>query len=106
MNIVEQLLLVGFKDPVFPNFNPKNNWFGVSLYHPDVCFERESKTAIFSLNGCLMNTDITKEKYEELKPIFDEMKAKYICLRSGKEIIYETYTGVLPSEKILNDFLN
>jgi hypothetical protein len=76
-----------------------NGWNGVSRYHPDFVLINENKEATFSLQGVLTPLN---DFYKEL---FDTMSVKYICLKIGDEIIYETWSGEIPDKEIINKFL-
>lgn len=83
-------------------FNPKNNWFGISTYEPDAIFVRGDKKAIFSLQGFYMNSDNILNAPKEL---LEQCACRYIALHVGEEMIYETYTGVLPSNELIEQFM-
>lgn len=83
----------------YSNFNPINNWFGVSKYTPDVMFVKDDKTITMSLNGLATPYN---EKYKEL---FETCSIKYIKVKQGDKILYEDWTGNLPSKELINSIL-
>ena len=82
------------------NHNPNNNWFGVSVYEPDLLLVKDEKTIHLSLQGV---SSKWVEKYEHL---FQTGSIKYICFRKNDSIEYEDWTGVLPTNEFIQNFLN
>lgn len=82
--------------------NPINNWFGVSLYNPDLIMKKGSKEIVLSLQGVSMPMP-NDEKDIKLAELCE---CKYIHLKDGNKYVYRTWAGILPSEKIINNFIN
>lgn len=104
MNLSEQLISAGFEpDTLFGSkFNPKNNWMGVSVYHPDVYFERGDKVVILSVQGALMPIpELTPENWELLQ----SRGARYVGFSINKVKVYQNWRGVLPDEEFIKEFI-
>lgn len=98
-SITGRFLRAGFtsKDQI----SPKDNWFGASLYHPEVLLKKGDKQLFLSLQSFGMPYPKTKEDEALLK----SCSCKYIELRAGNEIIYQSWCGNLPSKEIEEEFL-
>lgn len=79
---------------------PKLNWFGVSTYSPCWVLMKGNKSLTMSLQGVLAPYN---DKYSDL---FNSRSVKYIKLQDGDNVIYEDWTGQLPSKEIVNHFIN
>ena len=93
MHFITEALSKGFKSR--KEYSPKDNWFGVSVYHPDLVLEKDNKKIILSLQGTLSKWN---DAYKEL---FDTGSVKYICLKENDKIIYENWTGIFPDNNFL-----
>jgi len=102
MNFVERLLFVGFKRfiPEWEKkkgrydgeFNTKNGWMGLTIYHP---YER------FELGDTVVELDLTRYGVKDIQinggfvteiPVNE----KKITVIKGGKLIYENKFGVLP----------
>ena len=97
----------------------KGNWFfNVSVHHPDDVLTKGKHELVISLNGLGMPMPIkivtetdeegntfckTVNMYEELLEL---ASCKYIALIYDKEVIYETWTGELPTNKVVDEWLS
>lgn len=79
--------------------NPTINWFGTSVYEPDTYFVKNDKVLLMSLQGI---TTPYNPKYDEL---FNSSSIKYIKMYTKDNVIYEDWTGNLPSKEIVKEFL-
>lgn len=107
MNISEFLLKNNFALCDMPEkskktFSPKNNWFGLSTYCPDASFKNGNKKVILSLQGVSCSFAEYKEEHKEL---WDTMSIKYVCFKNDEKIVYEDYTGIMPNEEFIKDFV-
>jgi hypothetical protein len=103
-NWVHKAIYKGFKVKAnTKKFNPYDNWFGVSKNMPECILLRGDKKITLSMQSFLM----PKEGFykEELKPIFDSMSALYLCFKDNGEVVYETYTGILPEMEFIEQFI-
>ena len=101
-NFVDSFIEAGYT-PNITNFNTKNNWFGVSTYHPDVVLIKGDNRLILSLNGRVPRND--QPLLDKLMPLFQSMSVKYICIKVGDNTIYETWTGEIPPPDIISSVL-
>ncbi len=121
MNFVQRILQEGFVEqqqkiflermPQKEKFIPKwwekypydQHWLGVSVYHPDASFTKEGFDGELqiSLQGMLCGFS---EK-EEVKILMEKMACRYICIKINNKNIYETFSGILPPENIVDDFI-
>lgn len=79
------------------------HWFGVSVDHPDSWFTKEGFDGELQLS--LQGSQTGSPKKEEDKILMKNMACRYICIKIGKEKIYETFSGKLPPENIVDDFI-
>lgn len=106
MNISESLLEAGFKCNV-KDFNPKDNWNGLSLYQSDVIFKRGEKIVGMSLQGILVIFRLSElGDQNEYKELLNSCSVKWIGFKNGDNYVYETFSGEMPTEDIFNSFLN
>lgn len=82
------------------SFSPTLNWFGVSLYSPDRIFLKKEKKITMSLQGMIIPYN---ERYDDL---FKTKSCRYIKIQDGETILYEDWTGNLPDQELINNFLN
>ena len=80
--------------------NPTCNWFGISVYEPDTYFIKDDKVMLMSLQGFATPYN---GSYQEL---FKNGAIKYIRMQVKDKILYETWTGNLPSKEIVKQFIN
>lgn len=91
-NFIQKAISNGFI-PDEKDFTPNSNWFGVSKQHPDVILNKDNRTIVLSLNGCLTPYSI------------NENGKKYICFKENNKIIYESFFGELPSVEFIESFI-
>ena len=121
MNFVKQIIDAGFieqgqkwivdrqphKINLVPNWweiYPYNsNWFGLSVTHPDAWFRKPGFDGelILSLQGCIMPLHVSVQ--DEI--LCQNRAAKYICLKIGKEKIFETFSGEIPPQEVIERFI-
>lgn len=121
MNFVKRVLEAGFVEqeqkmfleiiPQNEKFIPKwwekypydQHWLGVSVYHPDASFTKEGFDGELqiSLQGMLSGFP---EK-EEDKILMKKKACRYICIKINNKKIYETFSGKLPPENIVDYFI-
>ena len=121
MNVSETLLLNGFSE-VFQSqwgkFNPNDNWFGVSLYHPDAKFKNGNKEVELSVQGMLtpsieeecinFNTDrkdITNDEEQNIMVLIKKRAIRYVAFKQAGKVLYYSLTGQLPSQDFIQDFI-
>ena len=103
-NWVHKAIYKGFKVKANADkFNPYDNWFGVSKNMPECILLRGDKKITLSMQSFLMPKDGFHK--EELKPIFDSLSVRYLCFSNNGEVVYETYTGILPEMKFIEQFI-
>lgn len=85
------------------DFNPKNNWFGLSLYEPEGYFVRGDKSVLMSLQG--VSIPVNKDIYDKYNDLFNKRSIRYICLKDKGQVLYEDYTGNLPPKELVNEFI-
>lgn len=102
MNISELLIANGFE--VTPkDFNPNNNWFGVSLYHPYVKFTKGDYKVELSLQSAAVMPDYyTVREHREL---FEAKKSKCIVFYNSNKVMYKSWTGIMPSNEFIGKFI-
>ena len=121
MNISETLLLNGFAEVFqsqWKSFNPNDNWFVVSLYHPDAKFKYGNKEVELSVQGMLVpsieeecidfNTDkkdITNEEEQNIMVLIKKRAVRYVSFKQAGKVLYYSLTGQLPSQEFIQDFI-
>lgn len=112
-NIAKRLIDAGFVETCSRHFGrtfyPSNNWFGIGIMeHPDAEFVRDNKNCVLSLQGVLvaeeMNLMTQQERADNLA-LIKSRACKYVRLKVDGKIIYKSYSGVLPPEELLSEFL-
>lgn len=103
MNFVQQALNVGFLSSE-KDLKPQNNWFGLSMQHPDLILEKGAKKIIMSLNGML--SPIPDNITAEWETLARSMAIKYIAFKCNEKVLYETHHGELPTQKFIDDFIS
>ena len=104
----ERLLAAGFKPTcdgrhpsvVYegnPIYKPLDNWYGVSTYAPDQELVKGDSGVILTLQGLLTPNRIPQHLY----PLASAVGLKYIGVYIGGSLIWETWTGELPPEEII-----
>lgn len=105
-NFVAEAIANGFK-PNQEKFNPHDNWFGVSVYHPDLKLIKGNKMIQLSLHGIGMNLPTDDDMYE--KVMFSEVAKKsglkYIGFFYKNKPVYEDWFGNIPNEQFINKFI-
>ncbi len=110
-NFTHKALYKGFTADV-PAFNPYENWFGVSVsivqgMYPDAILSRNNKQIILSKYGICTRTPLeTEEKYSEFKKLSKSGSIKYLCFKNNDQIEYETFSGELPSNEFIEQFIS
>jgi hypothetical protein len=94
----------GYKEGI----KPKNTegWMNLlTTYHPDCVLINQNKKAVFSLQGMLgfmLSQQFNLPQNEEL---IKSCSSIYIILIDNSKIVYYSNSGVLPNEKIINNFV-
>ena len=101
LNFVDKAIRMGFETEDKKKPKTNDNWFGVSKYHPDAWLKRGEKTIKLSLQGMSMPLNIPEQYFEFAK----KRDLKYIAFYENNHIIYESWTGEIPSFSILDKFL-
>ena len=124
MNFVERIINAGFVEQVqlgilnaFPekakwipnwweSYNPNSGWLGVCVDHPDAMFTKAgtNKKLILSLQG--IQTPNYGRWKAGINTLFRNMSVRYICLKVDDKILYESFSGTIPPDSIINKFLN
>lgn len=78
-----------------------NNWFGVSVYEPDFLFIRNDKQIIMSLQGASMPIPTTENELS----LFYARACKYIGFFQGEKTVYESWSGDLPTQEFIENFI-
>ncbi len=107
MNFVERILSYGFvryvseaekkKGRYDVNFNTKNGWMGVVIYHPIEVFTKDDIEVMLSLE--MFNTYkivIHKDNTIEKIPVSE----KEIMVKKAGKILYHTKNGIMPPKEI------
>lgn len=103
-NWIHRALYKGFKIVGNDEINPYHNWFGCSLYSPDRVLQKDKKFIKLSLQGIVTRVNYqVSEKYKEL---FENRAIRYLVFIDNEKIVYETWTGELPSNDFIEDFIN
>lgn len=121
MNFIQQILEAGFfeqgqkrmleimphKEKLIPKWWEKypyeKHWFGICIDHPDAWFTKEGFDGELQLS--LQGLQMNYPKKEENKIFMKNRACRYICIKIGKEKIYETFSGKVPPENIVDDFI-
>jgi len=122
MNFIEQIIEAGFIEqgqqqlleimPHKEKWIPKwwqqypygQHWFGLSKDNPDAWFCKAGFDGVLQIS--LQGFQIPQPTKEEDNILMQNMSCRYICLMIGKEKIYESFSGKLPPDNIMNDFIN
>lgn len=114
MNFVEKIIAAGFVNqgrglPPFwtPPYDPKSGWLGVDTNHPDAWFIKpgEDKELVISLQG-ILTPQSGKTRESRIRILFQNRAVKYIRLKSNGKVLYETFSGVIPPDEIVERFLS
>ena len=100
MNFVEKLLANGFTRIVYDwekkkgrydgEFNPKNGWLGLTIYHPYEMFEKE---------GITVELDLTRYGVKDfIGGQLVNVNEKRIVVKRDGLITYENKMGILPHD--------
>jgi len=113
MNLTELLFDKSFWVHVWlvngkPSINFNNGWMGVTTQTPDITMFKGSRLAIFSLQGMSFPDPfcLTDKEYESYLKMCNSLSVKYIGLFVSGRAIYETWSGVLPPNDVVDVFLN
>ncbi len=103
-NIIHKAIYKGFEACGYAKeINPYLNWFGCSLYSPDLCLKRDGKEIVLSLQGIYTRfADDTGMLYKEL---LANRAVKYLAFIDGGRILYEDWTGRFPNDQFLLNFI-
>jgi hypothetical protein len=120
MNFIQKILEAGFveqgqkelfellphKERWIPkwweNYPYDKDWFGVCIDHPDSWFCKDGFNGELQLS---LQGVQTPKPNEEDKVLMENRACRYICIRIGDDIIYETFSGEIPPENIINQFI-
>jgi hypothetical protein len=112
---IQDLINVGFKI-VMPNpkdvYNKNKHLNEIkSTLQPDYLFSRGNKTIIISYQGVLTeyptdNSRYTSEQVDKIMLLADSEQTHFIQLKEGESIVYENYSGVFPTDSVLNEFIS
>ncbi len=113
MEFIDKIMNGGFtlRDECDKSSNPLigwrkgNGWHGCTAAHPDVVFINGDKLVYISLQGVLMSVVASPRLMRENAELLSSCSARYLCLRDGDKIVYETMSGVLPSDDVLEEFI-
>lgn len=121
MNFIEKIIDAGFveqgqkrlleimpnKERFIPdwwkNYPSDKHWFGVSVDHPDAWFKKSGFDGELQLS--LQGTQTGHPTKEEDIILLRNCASRYIAIKIGKQKIYETFSGKLPSDEIINQFI-
>ena len=121
MNFIERILEAGFveqgqkkmleimphKEKWIPKWWEKypydQHWFGVCIDHPDAWFRKEGFDGELQLSLQGIQLGYSEEKGDNI--LISGGACRYICIKIGSTKIYETFSGELPPENIVNDFI-
>lgn len=78
-----------------------SNWFGCSVYEPDLIFTRDQKKIVMSLQGMAMPKPTRDEDWALIKA----GAAKYIGFSENGKVMYESWSGNLPSNEFIENFI-
>ena len=121
MNFIQQILEAGFveqgqkemlermphKGKWIPkwwvNYPYDQDWFGVCRDYPDAWFRKDGFDGELQLSLQGMQTGVPEK--DDDKILIKNMACRYICIKIGKQNIYETFSGKLPPQNIVDDFI-
>jgi hypothetical protein len=122
MNFIQKILEAGFteqcqkkllelmphKEKWIPkwwdNYPFDRDWFGVCVDHPDAWFRKEGFDGELQLSLQGIQTPFPKTYEDSI--LMENVAVRYICIKIGKENIYETFSGILPPSNIIDEFIN
>lgn len=81
-----------------------DNWYGCSVYAPDVGFIKGEKTVYLSLQGLVCGMNMTRCTEDELK-LAKEGALKYIMFMDNKNVLYRNFVGIFPDDEFVNEFI-
>jgi hypothetical protein len=83
-------------------WNPEDNYHGVSTFSPDVLLSKPPFYITISLQGAATphNED------EKLKELWQNRKIRYICFAENDTILWQTWSGEIPPNEIIEKFSN
>jgi hypothetical protein len=84
------------------NYDTNTGWLGISIDHPDAWFRKEGEDKELQLSLQGMQTGHPVEEGDLL--LMKNRSVRYICLKIKGEKIYETFSGKIPPENIVNLF--
>ena len=121
MNFIEKILAAGFIEqgqkklveilPHKAKFIPKwwenyphgQHWFGVSMDRPDAWFRKDGFDGELQLSLQGLQTGHPVKEQDIL--LMDKRACRYICIKVGKDNVYETFSGVLPGADVIDNFI-
>ena len=92
-----QFLKAGFSSG-YP-ISPTSNWFGVSVYSPDMILKKDNKKVHLSLQGMAMPMPYGED--DGVWDLVKQCKCKYIGLFIDDKPIYQNWTGNLPPKELV-----
>lgn len=121
MNFVERIINAGFieqgqkrllelrphKERWIPkwweDYNASAGWLGLNVDHPDAWFRKEGEDKELQLS--LQGLQTPDPETEEDLLLMLNVASRYICLKVGGQKIYETFSGKIPPDEIVNEFI-
>lgn len=113
MNFIEKIVAAGFsrvenefekgKTRQDAGYKLNNGWLGLTIYHPDAYFRKQGFDGelIISLQGLLSGVPKKAEDWQ----LVQSMSSRYIRLDANGETLYETFSGMFPTDDIVEKFL-
>ena len=107
---IDKILDAGFTETLLKklgySYTQKDNWFGVSKYHPEAAFQKGNKEVFISLQGpsgvqYLYRENLLSNHME----LADNMALKIIVFLRNGFIEYITATGELPTAEFIEKFI-
>jgi hypothetical protein len=104
-NFVHRAIFNGF-DSKSLRESPYSNWFGVSIYSPDAILLRnkDNKKIHLSFNGATYPLNKIQQN-ESLMKLARNRSIKYLAFIENGEAKYETFTGELPDNEFIENFI-
>lgn len=81
-------------------YNTSTGWFGLTMDHPDAWFRKEDNELQLSLQGVQ-----TPGNWSGHEVLMQNRAVRYICLKFGEQKIYESFSGEVPPDEIVSQFI-